>query len=401
VRKWNRSHCLNIGIRCASTPYVLLSDVDVIFPPTFLTTALQRLRSRPLVVIKSTLCNMPQETESLELPTDPEAYRASITRSLSQTQVRDAGGHCSILLLERRIILSLGGLDEFYEGWGFEDLDLYERLMGYGVEFCNISEAAPLLHQWHPRYDGVKDSALEETMERNRRYFQTTTTLVRNRGGWGAFGPGGALFCSDALPEPPKPFDSPGDRGRATREGGTMAIGLRAMCWMTRSFRWLPGRWRLVRLLKSRGDEIARLGPRVVRIWAGQRVRVDPADFVSRHILIAGDYEAATTDLFRKLLRPGDSAIDAGANIGYFSLVASRLVGPTGRVYAFDASGRIHLMARRDRLEQPELPLEFSRTCTSALDTVRGQGYPMPTVSLTACSGSCPTGLVDASRAQP
>jgi FkbM family methyltransferase len=42
------------------------------------------------------------------------------------------------------------------------------------------------------------------------------------------------------------------------------------------------------------------------------------------------------TRLFRELLKPGMVVVDVGANIGYFSLLASTLVGPNGRVHAFE-----------------------------------------------------------------
>jgi FkbM family methyltransferase len=38
----------------------------------------------------------------------------------------------------------------------------------------------------------------------------------------------------------------------------------------------------------------------------------------------------------RRMLRPGDVFIDAGANIGIYTLLASRLVGPAGRVLAIE-----------------------------------------------------------------
>ncbi len=47
-------------------------------------------------------------------------------------------------------------------------------------------------------------------------------------------------------------------------------------------------------------------------------------------------YDIATVRLLRRILRPGDVAIDAGANIGYFALLMARRVGPTGKVYAFE-----------------------------------------------------------------
>jgi FkbM family methyltransferase len=40
----------------------------------------------------------------------------------------------------------------------------------------------------------------------------------------------------------------------------------------------------------------------------------------------------------RRYLRPGDSVIDVGANIGIYTLLAARLVGPNGRVLSFEPS---------------------------------------------------------------
>lgn len=40
------------------------------------------------------------------------------------------------------------------------------------------------------------------------------------------------------------------------------------------------------------------------------------------------------------LLRPGDVFVDVGANIGYFTLLASQIVAPTGRVIAVEANPR-------------------------------------------------------------
>lgn len=49
-----------------------------------------------------------------------------------------------------------------------------------------------------------------------------------------------------------------------------------------------------------------------------------------------GLYELTVARLLKRTLRPGDHFIDGGANLGYFTLLAARLVGPTGRVDAFE-----------------------------------------------------------------
>ena len=47
-------------------------------------------------------------------------------------------------------------------------------------------------------------------------------------------------------------------------------------------------------------------------------------------------YETETTRLFESLIKPGMVIVDVGAHVGYYSLLAARLVGPTGKVYSFE-----------------------------------------------------------------
>lgn len=61
-------------------------------------------------------------------------------------------------------------------------------------------------------------------------------------------------------------------------------------------------------------------------------VRAGTDDII--HVLPAREpHELA---LLRGTLQPGDTFVDAGANIGFYSIVASRLVGPSGRVIAVE-----------------------------------------------------------------
>ena len=68
------------------------------------------------------------------------------------------------------------------------------------------------------------------------------------------------------------------------------------------------------------------------------RLRVHGRDdrYVSRRIREEGVWEPYETQLMLQLLSPGDVFVDVGANVGYFSVVAAQVVGPGGRVYAFE-----------------------------------------------------------------
>lgn len=47
-------------------------------------------------------------------------------------------------------------------------------------------------------------------------------------------------------------------------------------------------------------------------------------------------YEPGTVEILRKFLKKGDTFIDVGANIGYFSAVAAGCVGTNGQVHSFE-----------------------------------------------------------------
>jgi FkbM family methyltransferase len=52
-------------------------------------------------------------------------------------------------------------------------------------------------------------------------------------------------------------------------------------------------------------------------------------------------YRKAVVDAMITALKPGDVFLDVGAHLGYFSMVAARVVGPTGRVIAFEPHERL------------------------------------------------------------
>lgn len=51
---------------------------------------------------------------------------------------------------------------------------------------------------------------------------------------------------------------------------------------------------------------------------------------------LTGEYVKAEFAAMRGLLQPGDIVLDVGSSIGLYSVFASRIVGPSGKVYAFE-----------------------------------------------------------------
>lgn len=69
-------------------------------------------------------------------------------------------------------------------------------------------------------------------------------------------------------------------------------------------------------------------------------------NLIGRALYQDGIWEPPVTEAIEKLTRPGMIALDVGADIGYYALQMSRLVGPEGRVIAFEP-----IPAARERLK--------------------------------------------------
>jgi FkbM family methyltransferase len=57
---------------------------------------------------------------------------------------------------------------------------------------------------------------------------------------------------------------------------------------------------------------------------------------ISKELLLTGVHEERTTAIVKKELKEGMNIIEVGANVGYYSLLESRLIGKAGTVYAIE-----------------------------------------------------------------
>ena len=104
-------------------------------------------------------------------------------------------------------------------------------------------------------------------------------------------------------------------------------------------------RFRSLQNLPLIGESLHRLShwllPTQLRVWS--RVRQGPAKGIWLEVnprtgqgYIQGTTEAATQRRLAEYLKPGMVFYDLGANIGLFSLLAARIVGPHGKVFSFE-----------------------------------------------------------------
>jgi FkbM family methyltransferase len=119
-----------------------------------------------------------------------------------------------------------------------------------------------------------------------------------------------------------------------------MLARISCISWLRALYRTMvrvPG---LSALLRATVQHAIPFGTRVwVRIHSGVGkglwLKLDPR---WHKAYLEGSYEPGIQNLLCEYLRPGDVLYDVGAHIGFFSIIAARLVGRGGKVFAFEAA---------------------------------------------------------------
>lgn len=193
---WNKSKCINIGLREVDTKYLIVVDVDVVFAKNYLETCVQIAEDFNGAVAfypKILDCSeglIDAKTDVI-LDFDKLVKKCNYRRDIRKNDFPYGVG---ILFAEAEIVKEIGGYDEFYFGWGNEDVDMLRRLEFLGKVSFEISNSSPVIHQWHPKNEGLeKGYKLRRRIELNRQYRENNFSIVRN-------GPREALRAPKTLP---------------------------------------------------------------------------------------------------------------------------------------------------------------------------------------------------------
>ena len=112
------------------------------------------------------------------------------------------------------------------------------------------------------------------------------------------------------------------------------------------------------------------------------RLFIDLSDHTIGLNILRGHYERDEIQFVRAVLKPGDSAIDVGAHIGFFTMQMAAAVGPEGRVYAFEP-----LDLNADLLEQSVAEngfggrVDFRRAAAGAAPGMATLTFPVETLN--------------------
>lgn len=105
--------------------------------------------------------------------------------------------------------------------------------------------------------------------------------------------------------------------------------------------------------LRPRPDE------RLFRLQWGPEISANPRDPIGEGLLRRGIFDLLVCETLLRLADPGETAIDAGANIGHMTSLLAHAVGPAGRVIAFEPHPEVfaRLTANAARWHDAEIDL--------------------------------------------
>lgn len=174
---WSRSRALNAAIRACETPWILMTDVDMIFSQELIPMWREYWHELGDKVMYLCQCVKLPPLKELPLPWNAERFQEISIRGRLFDTIGQGG--CQIISVDW--LNRVRGFNETYQVWGLEDNDLTFRA---AIEKIYPLWMRPgrLLHQWHIK------AAPSASRDINRAHYQAmlrNPQLVVNDSNWG------------------------------------------------------------------------------------------------------------------------------------------------------------------------------------------------------------------------
>lgn len=162
---WNKSKALNYGILQARFHYIFIADVDLIFHPGSINLFSKLADPESFSLFELAYLNK-RESQKLNSSYNFDELVVSRTSKVN-----------GMILVSKKALLEVNGLDEFFHFYGAEDEDLFSRLEKAGYKRRRNSSNY-FCHNWHQSFSGSEDKLLtgnpriKNIMRINQRHFQ-------------------------------------------------------------------------------------------------------------------------------------------------------------------------------------------------------------------------------------
>lgn len=127
---WNKCRALNYGAKVAKTPFIVTSDVDIIYESNPFQWCLDNYTEKSMYHI--------------------ETYWLPKSGNKQKSKYAGHGNSGGFQFITKKAFFDIGGYDERMVYWGLEDLDWPYRLQTQGYSQIWLPDTYKIYHVWHP-----------------------------------------------------------------------------------------------------------------------------------------------------------------------------------------------------------------------------------------------------------
>lgn len=169
----------NAGVRKSSYKVIGFLDCDLVLDPRLLGYVERYILRNVTHCVCAHCYRMPfGPSHPIFRELRPDQFSKNLEHGIKDIHGR--GGGC--FFIDKRLFERLGGYDERFYGWGYEDIDMLERLRKEQIKIAYlVSDNIYAMHQQHPENTWSN----EALMNRNKKLVYSTPDTKRNPHGWG------------------------------------------------------------------------------------------------------------------------------------------------------------------------------------------------------------------------
>jgi hypothetical protein len=179
--KFERSRLNNVGVRNATTPYIMTTDVDMFFAKDFVATLVDNLKPHVFVESRTMYWKPPIANQIYSGALDPINNLEDCKHG--RIKKRTSAGGCQCTSIENWH--KLRGFNEAMVGWGSEDVELLKRAKHMGLRILWMGESRErimVFHQPHAKIDINEDLKCQNV---NKRIYASSDQKFVNSLSWG------------------------------------------------------------------------------------------------------------------------------------------------------------------------------------------------------------------------